>query len=82
MDDVVFGTVDFFYEKACFDLSKSCYLFEIEDSYGDGIISDGGYYQLKVDGDIVSTSRDDIYGNFGFGEAVVFGDGCVNDDDE
>lgn len=82
MVDVVFGTSDFFYEKVCIDLSKSCYLFEIEDSFGDGIFSDGGYYQLKVDGDIVSTSRDDINGNFGFGEAVVFGDGCGDDDDE
>ena len=75
--DEVFTTSEFFYDKECIDLSTSCYLFEITDYYGDGIFSLEGYYQLKVDGDIVATSRDDIYGDFGFGESVEFGDACM-----
>jgi len=75
--DEVLTTSEFLYNKTCIDLSTSCYLFEITDSYGEGIYALQGYYQLKVDGDVIATNRDDFGGDFGFGESVEFGDACM-----
>lgn len=55
-------------ETVCIDgtLENPCLLFTINDTYGDGILGDGGYW-LFVDGNEVATGS-----NYGYGESVSF----------
>ena len=62
----------YYEKKGCLN-EASCYQFEINDSWGDGLRY-GGFYNFIVDGNVIATSLDDPYSNFGKGETVIFGD--------
>lgn len=53
--------------------AEICYLFEMRDSFGDGIIVPGGYF-LAVNEKNVASSYYSVNGNFSFGERIQFGE--------
>ena len=59
-------TGSFTNEEGSICLDDGCYVFEILDSYGDGIFDPGGY-QLTIDGALIAEG-----GDFGTGETVEF----------
>lgn len=64
---------ELFKYEYCFPID-SCLIYEIYDTFGDGILYPGGF-NLTVDDEVLATS----IGNFSYYDAAVFGLGCPSE---
>merc|ERR1711972_965828 len=53
--------------------SSACYVFVINDSFGDGINTNFGSYSLSVDSEVIATSFNDEDGDFDHQKVSYFG---------